>query len=196
MVVQALEANFTGSKIEYEVVFEHLPTAAAVLYDRVIVDCNALFRSLMRGTAADLVNQSFRVLYAAPEDFEVRGKRVAEVLKVAGSYSDDRLLRRLDGEIFWCHIRGYALERKSPFRRAIWTFVDLSIERQTSSSARSSLTHREREVATHLLDGLSSKEIAKKLNISPRTVDIYRRNLLQKYGVDTTADLLVNLINA
>lgn len=195
-MAQALKANFTGSKIEYDVVFEHLPTAAAVLYDRVIVDCNALFRSLMRGTGADLVDQSFRILYAAPEDFEVRGKRVAEVLKAAGSYSDDRLLRRLDGEIFWCHISGYALERRSPFRRAIWTFVDLSIERQTSSSVRSSLTHREREVATHLLDGLSSKEIAKKLNISPRTVDIYRSNLLKKYGVDTTADLLVNLIKA
>ena len=195
-MVYERENNFTDAKIEYEVIFEHLPTAAAVLYDRVIVDCNAFFRSLMRGTNAELVNHSFRVLYAAPEDFEVRGQRVAKVLEESGRYSDDRLLRRIDGEIFWCHISGYALDRRSPFKRAIWTFVDLSIERQTSSSVRSSLTHREREVATHLLVGLSSKEIAKKLNISPRTVDIYRSKLLQKYGVDTTADLLVNLVKA
>jgi DNA-binding CsgD family transcriptional regulator len=194
MMDKAREADLAHAHIEYDVVFEHLPTAAAVLYDRVIVDCNALFRSLMRGSRGDLVGQSFRILYAAPEDFEVRGKRVAEVLRAASSYADDRLLRRLDGEIFWCHISGYALERRSPFRRAIWTFVDLSIERQTSSSVRSSLTHREREVATQLLEGLSSKEIAKRLNISPRTVDIHRGSLLRKYGVESTADLLVNLV--
>lgn len=183
-------------EIDHAVVFEHLPTASAVLHDRVIVDCNMLFRRIMRGTRAQLVGQSFSVLYAAPEDFEVRGRQVGEFLKKHSEYSDERLLRRLDGEIFWCHISGYTLDRRSPFRRSIWTFVDMTIDRQSGSLVRATLTQREREVSTLLLEGLSSKEIAKQLGISPRTVDIHRGSLLRKYNVSTTADLLANMVKA
>ncbi len=181
-------------EIDYSVVFENLPTAAAVLHDRVIVDCNLLFRRIIRGTRDQLVGQSFRVLYAAPDDFDVRGKQVGEILRKQSEYADERLLRRLDGEIFWCHISGYTLDRKVPFRRAIWTFVDMSAERQSGSPVRASLTQREREVSTLLLEGLSSKEIAKRLEISPRTVDIHRGSLLRKYNVATTAELLANMV--
>lgn len=181
-------------EIDFGSVFEQLPTAAAVLYDRVIVASNRLFLQMMRGSASTLIGESFAILYAAPDDFDVRGKRVGEVLKRCGTYSDDRLLKRLDGEIFWCHISGQTFDRRSPYKRAIWTFVDLSTERRIESSVRASLTQRERDVATLLLEGFSSKEIGRRLEISPRTVDIHRGSLLRKYGVSTTAELLTNLV--
>ena len=42
------------------------------------------------------------------------------------------------------------------------------------------LTPREREVMDWLVEGLSSKEIARKLDISPRTVEIHRARVLEK----------------
>lgn len=185
-----------GEKIDHSMVFEHLPTAAAVLHDRKIVDCNRLFRVIMRGTREQLVGQSFSVLYASPDDFEVRGKQVGAILAKQSEYADDRLLRRLDGEIFWCRISGFTLDKRKPFRRAIWTFVDRSSDHQSGSTVRATLTQRERDVSTLLLEGLSSKEIAKRLDISPRTVDIHRGSLLRKYGVATTAELLANIVKA
>jgi DNA-binding CsgD family transcriptional regulator len=41
---------------------------------------------------------------------------------------------------------------------------------------------------------LTSKEIGKELNISPRTVDIHRASLLRKYGVRGTPDLIARLL--
>lgn len=52
------------------------------------------------------------------------------------------------------------------------------------------LTERERELLDHLLAGKTSKETAKALGISPRTVDAHRRNLLRKFGVGSTKALL------
>jgi len=52
------------------------------------------------------------------------------------------------------------------------------------------LTGRERQVLDHLLGGWTSKEIAKALEIRPRTADAHRRNLLRKFDVDSTKDLL------
>jgi FixJ family two-component response regulator len=56
------------------------------------------------------------------------------------------------------------------------------------------LTAREREVASHLMGGLTSKEIGRALTISHRTVEIYRARLMRKYQASTTADLVHKLM--
>lgn len=55
------------------------------------------------------------------------------------------------------------------------------------------LTEREREILDHLLAGRTSKEIARALAISPRTVEAHRRNLLRKLGTDTVKELMLRL---
>jgi two-component system response regulator FixJ len=52
------------------------------------------------------------------------------------------------------------------------------------------LTLREQQVLEQVVQGASSKEIAHALNLSPRTVEIYRSNLLHKLGARNAADLV------
>ncbi len=52
-----------------------------------------------------------------------------------------------------------------------------------------SLTPREVVVARMLLDGLISKEIAKRLSLSPRTVEHHRANVLRKMKAANVPDL-------
>lgn len=51
------------------------------------------------------------------------------------------------------------------------------------------LSERESETARLILQGFSSKAIAKQLGISPETVKVHRRNLYHKLGVTTHAEL-------
>jgi DNA-binding CsgD family transcriptional regulator len=51
------------------------------------------------------------------------------------------------------------------------------------------ITPREREVFDLLLEGLSQKEIANKLNISHSTLDFHRTNLYRKLGVHSIKEL-------
>lgn len=53
-----------------------------------------------------------------------------------------------------------------------------------------SITKREREVLSLIVQGLTSAEIAKRLYISPRTVETHRSNLMQKLGIKNTAGLV------
>lgn len=57
------------------------------------------------------------------------------------------------------------------------------------------LSKREIEVVTHIKQGLSSKEIALQLEISLKTVEVHRYNILKKLKLKNTA-ALVNFINA
>jgi RNA polymerase sigma factor (sigma-70 family) len=52
------------------------------------------------------------------------------------------------------------------------------------------ISGREREVLELVADGLSSKEIARQLDLSPRTIEVHRANLFSKLGVDSLADLI------
>ncbi len=52
------------------------------------------------------------------------------------------------------------------------------------------LTGREREVALLLVEGLSSRAVAVRLAITPKTVDTHRSAILRKLGLSSMADLV------
>jgi RNA polymerase sigma factor (sigma-70 family) len=52
------------------------------------------------------------------------------------------------------------------------------------------LTAREREVLGHVVAGLHNREIAALLNISPRTVEVYKARFMDKLNVDRVPDLV------
>jgi DNA-binding CsgD family transcriptional regulator len=55
---------------------------------------------------------------------------------------------------------------------------------------RRHLTHREQVVLAQVVKGASSKEAARDLNISPRTVEFHRKNIMRKLGARNVVDLL------
>jgi len=66
---------------------------------------------------------------------------------------------------------------------------DLLAADQVKESLAVVLTPREREVLQLLAEGRSVKEIAAVLDISPRTVEFHKYNVMEKLGLRTTAEL-------
>jgi len=60
----------------------------------------------------------------------------------------------------------------------------------------SKLSEREVDVLKLIKDGLSSKEIADKLFLSSRTVEVHRSNILKKLNLKNTASLLKFIHNS
>ena len=180
--------------IDYRLAFDLAPVGLVVSRNRTIVDCNQRL-SEMFGTAREqLVGQSFQLLYPSADEYERIGQRIAPIINTRGHYADDRIMKRvggrLTGELFWCHVTGRALKREEPHEAGIWSFEDLSASRPVKAD----LTPREREVAAHLMEGLTSKLIGRALGISHRTVEIYRARLMRKYKASTAGDLVHRLL--
>ncbi len=180
--------------INYRLAFEMAPIGLALSRNRTMVDCNRHLCDMFGASPEQLIGQSFQVLYPSVSEFERTGERIAPLLNRHGTYADDRIMKRLDGrfkgETFWCHVTGRALNQVTPHEAGIWTFEDLSANRPVKAE----LTAREREVATQLMNGLTSKEIGRLLNISHRTVEIYRAKLMKKYKASNTGDLVHRLM--
>jgi two-component system response regulator FixJ len=63
-------------------------------------------------------------------------------------------------------------------------------EAAAALSRAADLTHRQRQVMHLVVQGLSNKEIALRLNISPRTVENYRAWVMEKMGASSLAALV------
>ncbi|WP_296507742.1 PAS and helix-turn-helix domain-containing protein [Rhodoferax sp.] len=179
--------------LDYRQAFDLAPVGLALSRNRTMMDCNQHLCEMFGASKDQLVGQSFQVLYPSADEFERLGARMAPLLNRNGTYADERIMKRLDGrfkgETFWCHVTGRALNPSTPHEAGIWTFEDLSARRPVSAE----LTPREREVAAYLLQGQTSKQIGKTLEISHRTVEIYRARLMRKYKASTTGDLVHKL---
>jgi DNA-binding NarL/FixJ family response regulator len=52
------------------------------------------------------------------------------------------------------------------------------------------LTQREKEILKFYVEGFSNQEIANKLNISIRTVETHKNNIMQKFGFKSTVEMV------
>jgi len=177
---------------DYRTAFEYAPIGLVLSRHRLMIDCNRAALAMFRAEREQLIGQSFRVLYPTQAEYERTGERIIASLDIEGRYADERVMRRVDGELFWCHVWGHALDTADPHAAGIWSFEDLSSKR----SLKLEFTPREREIAALLIEGLTSKMVGKRLNISPRTVDVYRARLMRKVGASTTAELVHKLLAA
>jgi two-component system, LuxR family, response regulator FixJ len=87
-----------------------------------------------------------------------------------------------DDALLVASVRAALLQREDQTKRGA--------ERAEIEHRISSLSPREKDVLAGLIEGRANKQIAFDLGISPRTVEIYRANLMNKMQADSLSDLV------
>ena len=102
-----------------------------------------------------------------------------EAMKVGAS---DFLEKPFDDEVLLASVRS-ALKRRDGEKRR-------NSGRAEIENKLTTLSNRERDVLNGLVAGRANKQIAYDLGISPRTVEIYRANLMNKMQAGSLSDLV------
>jgi PAS domain S-box-containing protein len=173
-----------------ELGFLDSPIAQVILAHRQILHANRAAQALFGHPAAALEGQSMRLLYPSHADFSLIGARAIKALANHPNYEDQRFMQLADGTICWMRARGVTLSPADPFALTIWAF-----ERAAERVERSvELTPREQDIARHVVNGRTCKEIGLSLGISHRTVEVHRARLMKKLGARNTAELVSKII--
>lgn len=173
--------------------FFHAPVATLVLSERIVLRASAMVERVFGWRPEELEGKSIRLLYPGQTDFEQIGERALHAFATDPLYRDERLMRRKNGQIVWMEGRGHSLDRENPFRLAVWSYVPL--ETVTAAPAGATLTATEKVIAHHLVNGMTSKEIAQTLSRSPRTIEVHRANMMRKMEVRNGPELVRALLN-
>jgi PAS domain S-box-containing protein len=176
--------------IDYESIFLHAPVGMCISANRVMQSCNEALAKMFGYAREQLDGMSFLVLYPTMDEFLRTGDRIIPIMNAKGRYSDERIMRRANGELFWCHVTGHAMQASEPLGPGIWTFEDVSEKRPVTAE----LTPREREIAALLVEGKTSKTIARQIDLSPRTVEMHRAKLMRKFAASTSSELVHKLV--
>jgi two-component system, LuxR family, response regulator FixJ len=94
----------------------------------------------------------------------------------------DFLEKPFDDEVLLASVQSALRQRDGESKR--------HAERLEIESRLAALSHRERDVLGGLVAGRANKQIAFDLGISPRTVEIYRANLMNKMQAGSLSDLV------
>ncbi|WP_417598174.1 LuxR C-terminal-related transcriptional regulator [Pararhodobacter oceanensis] len=170
--------------------FDEAPTGLVLTENRIIRICNRRFAELLGYHVEDLLNQSFRIFYGSDEEFESIRDVGLSKLQETGGYTDERLIRHRSGQGIWCQFRARTLNPDAPLERVVMSFAPIN-EAQTLR-----LSKRERQVLDLMNQRLTSKEIARRLGLSPRTIDDVRGRLIKRFGLRRAEDLLSQLRGA
>jgi two-component system response regulator FixJ len=94
-------------------------------------------------------------------------------------FEDDRLIGMIEA----------ALKKAEPGAKTEVIMIEIA-------SRVASLTPRERQVMEGLIAGLSNKQIARDYDISPRTIEVYRANVMTKMQAGSLSELVRLAIRA
>ena len=119
-------------------------------------------------------------------DYIVKAFQAGATGYVVKESASDRLLQGIDtvlkGEYFMdSSVSHKVIEKLMQFPEKEVKITDASYD---------TLTRREQEILVLLAQGLSSKQIAEKLFISPKTVENHRSNILRKLNLHSTLELV------
>lgn len=177
-------AEMDGS-LSLSLIFDLCPVGLLLTRDRRIIECNELFAASFGYTKDEILGESIEVLYPSKPEFERVLTRGVPHLQNEGTYGDERLMRKKGGQLQWFRVVGKTGDRSRPLAEAVWLFEPIR-----SGSTAEQLSPREREVLASISQGLTSKQAAKELGLSYRTVENVRADLRLRFGVKNMAELL------
>ena len=180
-------------------VLESLPDAAFIISRdrRRILWCNSAATKTFGYTRAEMIGAGAGLLHIDETHFETFGRAFRKKVERGETYRGRYWLQSKSGRRFPTeHI-------VTPARHAGGRAVFVSIVRAPAGLPDSlepeyydRLTEREREVFEATARGLSAKEVAYLLEISPRTVELHRAHVLEKLELGSIRELMARLWEA
>jgi len=123
-------------------------------------------------------------------------KEVLECFRAGakGIFSKQERLESLSKCIRSVH-EGQIWARSVDLEQALEAFANSPLVRATNHKGIELLSERERQVIQHLAGGMTNREIAQALNLSPHTVKNYLFRIFDKLGVSSRTELLYLTMN-
>jgi two-component system sensor histidine kinase/response regulator len=135
---------------ELEAIVDNAMVGMFKVENRRIVWCNRKLEELLGYEHGELDGQSTRICYESDADWELIGEAYKELID-SKVHTQERVLRRKDGDLFWCFMSGKTLDPKDPIRSAIWLFEDVTWRKDAEQALYQAVAENEALIESGLI---------------------------------------------
>ena len=178
-------SNTITPSVDGSVLGDLLPVGILLSVGRMITQSNPLFANMFGYEPEDLTGKSLEILYPSYHEFITRGDEWLQFMRERGEHCDERIMFGRGADPVLTRVKGRCKNPENPYLMVACTF-----ELAAPVSRNLKLTQRECAIVDGMSAGLTSKEIARKLQLSHRTIETYRNRLMAKTGARNASHLL------
>jgi len=163
---------------EQELILDNATVGIAFLRNRVILRCNRYFEEMMGAGPGELVGQSTTVLFASKEEWKRAGKQ-SDKAQPGEAFEGEARFKRRDGSTFLCRVRGRRIDAGDAEQEWIWSYDDVTVEREADARVKAALESLERAVADRTTELQEAQARAQHLADHDALTGLPNRRLLE-----------------
>jgi diguanylate cyclase (GGDEF)-like protein/PAS domain S-box-containing protein len=128
---------------EQELILDNASVGIAFVRNRAIQRCNRFLEEMVGAGPGDLVGQSSATLFASEADWEEAGRLAYQSTAPGETHDSEWRFKRRDGSTFRCRARGRRIDLGEPEQEWIWSFEDVTAERDADLRVQRALAEQE-----------------------------------------------------
>ena len=154
---------------------------AGILFarNRVIQRCNLYLEQMVGAQRGELVGNPSSALFADEADWKEASRRAFEETPPGGIHVAEARLKRADGSSFHCYMRGRRIDPGDAEQEWIWSYEDVTAEREADQRVQQALGELERKVAERTAELEEAKARAQHLADHDALTSLPNRRLLE-----------------
>lgn len=121
---------------EQQAMLDNAVVGVAFVENRKFKAANAYLEGMLGHGKNELVGRSTRLLYPSESAYREVGVRCYKVLARGETFSEDLVLSRKNGDLFWARMSGHALKKGEPDGGSVWLIEDISARKAAEEQLR------------------------------------------------------------
>jgi diguanylate cyclase (GGDEF)-like protein/PAS domain S-box-containing protein len=164
---------------EQDLILDNATVGIAFVRNRAIQRCNRFLEEMVGAKRGELVGKRSALLFANEQDWDEAARRAFEETPPGGIHKAEARLKRADGSSFVCSMRGRRIDPGDAEQEWIWSYEDVTAEREADLRVQQALGELERAVAERTAELEEAKARAQHLADHDALTGLPNRRLLE-----------------